>query len=60
MQNSSVMLEDEEKKKNLWKTEKLQQAEVSDVLAGFGETINSLAEVLPGFSSFSVLLKEKV
>lgn len=51
------MLEGE---KNFWKTKKLQQAEVFQVLAGFSETINSLAEVIPGFSSFSVLLKEKV
>lgn len=52
------MLEDEEKTSE--KTKKLQSAEVSQVLAGFGETINSLAEVIPGFSSFSVLLEKKV
>lgn len=39
---------------------KLQQGEVSQVLAGFGETINSLTEVAPVFSSFTVLLKKIV
>lgn len=52
------MLEDEEKKKTYKK--KLQQAEFSQVLAGFAETISSLPETIPGFSSFRVLLEEKV
>lgn len=39
-----------------WRT--LQCSEVSQVLAGIGETINSLTEVDPMFSSFTVLLKE--
>lgn len=52
------MLEDEGKKKLM--KNKLHQAEFSQVLAGFAETINSLAEIIPGFSSFRILLQEKV